>query len=564
MRILLIRHGRQNSPLCNVDVPLSEAGRAQAALLGERLKHEGIDAVWSSGLCRAVETADRINEALKVKRVIREDLKEISFGDLEGLADPVIAERFGSFLSQRKKMEQDLPYPGGESAADVVKRVLPVMDEILASGDRTVAVVTHGGVIRSMTAHYLGMELSKTQLLASHLENCGITEFWFREDGTAVLNRFNDYSHLEGKDDFIRMRLRPVLSAGQVAFQAEEFRGKQAFHKNMDASQACAYLTELMGTAFKQAQAETEGWTASVLVSKKGKISIKRKPKAEIRKPADVLNDAWKSGLAHNRKKNYILEEGKAVPFLVDLGVMTKDGKIVNSRYDKFRQINRFLEFIEDILPKLDRSRESVILDFGCGKSYLTFAMYYYLKELKGYPVRIIGLDLKKDVIEKCNGLAVKYGYEKLAFYTGDIASYEGVDQVDMVVTLHACDTATDFALEKAVRWGAKVILSVPCCQHELNGQMENELLEPVLQYGIIRERMAALFTDALRARILECCGYRVQILEFIDMEHTPKNLLIRAVKQGGPRKDREELQAVLDFLHAEPTLYRLLMEQDD
>ena len=367
-----------------------------------------------------------------------------------------------------------------------------------------------------------------------------------------------------GKDDFIRMRLRPVLSAGQVAFQAEEFRGKQAFHKNMDASQACAYLTELMGTAFKQAQAETEGWTASVLVSKKGKISIKRKPKAEIRKPADVLNDAWKNGLAHNRKKNYILEEGKAVPFLVDLGVMTKDGKIVNSRYDKFRQINRFLEFIEDILPKLDRSRESVILDFGCGKSYLTFAMYYYLKELKGYPVRIIGLDLKKDVIEKCNGLAVKSGYEKLAFYAGDIASYEGVDQVDMVVTLHACDTATDFALEKAVRWGAKVILSVPCCQHELNGQMENELLEPVLQYGIIRERMAALFTDALRARILECCGYRVQILEFIDMEHTPKNLLIRAVKQGGPRKDREELQAVLEFLHAEPTLYRLLMEQDD
>ena len=195
MRILLIRHGRQNSPLCNVDVPLSEAGRAQAALLGERLKHEGIDAVWSSDLYRTcttaraiyVETADRINEALKVKRVIREDLKEISFGDLEGLADPVIAERFGSFLSQRKKMEQDLPYPGGESAADVVKRVLPVMDEI-----------------RSMTAHYLGMELSKTQLLASHLENCGITEFWFREDGTAVLNRFNDYSHLEGKKDLLR------------------------------------------------------------------------------------------------------------------------------------------------------------------------------------------------------------------------------------------------------------------------------------------------------------------------------------------------------------------------
>jgi len=237
---------------------------------------------------------------------------------------------------------------------------------------------------------------------------------------------------------------------------------------------------------------------------------------------------------------------------------------VVNSRYDKYRQINRFLEFIEDILPNLDQGRESAIIDFGCGKSYLTFAMYYYLKELKGYPVRIIGLDLKEDVIEHCSRLGRQYGYDGLSFCHGDIASFEGVEKVDMVVTLHACDLATDYALEKAVNWGARVILSVPCCQHELNGQMENELLEPVLQYGIIRERMAALFTDALRARILECCGYRVQILEFIDMEHTPKNLLIRAVKQGGPRKDREELQAVLDFLHAEPTLYRLLMEQDD
>lgn len=365
------------------------------------------------------------------------------------------------------------------------------------------------------------------------------------------------------KNDFIRMRLRPVLSGDQMAFQAEEFRGKQAFHKNMDAAQACAYLTGLMGTAFKQAQAETQGWTASVLVSKKGKITIKKKPGAGTGPSADAVQDAWKSGLAHNRKKKYILEEGRAVPFLVDLGVMTKDGKIVNSRYDKFRQINRFLEFIEDILPKLDRSRESVILDFGCGKSYLTFAMYYYLKELRGYPVRIIGLDLKQDVIEKCSHLAVKYGYEKLDFYTGDIASYEGVDHVDMVVTLHACDTATDFALEKAVRWGAKVILSVPCCQHELNGQMENALLGPLFQYGIIKERTAALFTDALRAQVLEHCGYRVQILEFIDMEHTPKNLLIRAVKQGGPRENREELRAILEFLHADPSLYRLLMEKD-
>ena len=365
-----------------------------------------------------------------------------------------------------------------------------------------------------------------------------------------------------GKDDFIRMRLRPVLSAGQVAFQAEEFRGKQAFHKNMDASQACAYLTELMGTAFKQAQAETEGWTASVLVSKKGKISIKRKPKAEIRKPADVLNDAWKSGLAHNRKKNYILEEGKAVPFLVDLGVMTKDGKIVNSRYDKFRQINRFLEFIEDILPKLDRSRESVILDFGCGKSYLTFAMYYYLRELEGFDVNIIGLDLKEDVIRHCSELARSYGYDKLHFYQGDIAGYEGVSSVDMVVTLHACDTATDFALAKAVEWGAQVILSVPCCQHELNRQIRNEMLQPVMRYGILKERMAALITDGLRAELLESKGYETQLLEFIDMEHTPKNILIRAVKTG-KKKSRDSFSDTMKALHVAPTLDRLLYPEE-
>ena len=302
------------------------------------------------------------------------------------------------------------------------------------------------------------------------------------------------------KNDVLKVKVRPVLSGGKVRIQIEEFRGKQAFHKNMNTNEAAEYLTSLMGTAFKQAQVKTEGWSGQVLVSKKGKATVNVKKKAGVAsKNADraALEAAWKSGLTHNRKKKYILEEGIVVPFLVDLGVQTKDGKIVNSRYDKFRQINRFLEFIEDILPKLDKSRESVIIDFGCGKSYLTFAMYYYLKELKGYPVRIIGLDLKDDVIKKCNDLAKRYGYDKLSFYTGDIASYEGVDQVDMVGTLHACDTATDFALEKAVRWGAKVILSVPCCQHELNGQMENDLMKPIFQYGIIKERTAALYTDA-------------------------------------------------------------------
>ncbi len=367
------------------------------------------------------------------------------------------------------------------------------------------------------------------------------------------------------KNDFFKVKVRPILSGEKVLIQAEEFRGKQAFHKNLELDEAVSYLTDLMKHSFKQAQVETEGWSGQLLVSKKGKASVKIKNKAETTVKGAAKNSeleaAWKKGLSHNRKKRYIIEEGTAVPFLVDLGVQTKDGKIVNSRYDKFRQINRFLEFIEDILPKLDKSRENVILDFGCGKSYLTFAMYHYLKELKGYPVRIIGLDLKDDVINKCNDLARRYGYEKLSFYTGDIASYEGVDQVDMVVTLHACDIATDYALEKAVRWGAKVILSVPCCQHELNAQMQNELLKPIFQYGIIKERTAALYTDAIRAQILESVGYRTQILEFIDMEHTPKNLLIRAIKQGNPKDNKKELEAIMKELHIKPMLYHLLHE---
>ena len=273
--------------------------------------------------------------------------------------------------------------------------------------------------------------------------------------------------------------------------------------------------------------------------------------------------------MSHDRKKKYVLEEGVPVPFLQDLGVMTQDGKIVHAKFDKFRQINRFLEFIEDILPQLDSGRELTILDFGCGKSYLTFAMYYYLRELKGYDVNIIGLDLKTDVIEKCNHLAVKYGYEKLHFYQGDIADYEGVSSVDMVVTLHACDTATDYALAKAVEWGAKVILSVPCCQHELNKQIQNPVLQPVLEYGLIKERMAALYTDAIRAQILEYRGYNTQILEFIDMEHTPKNILLRAVfrkkKETDPaeeekrKKAGEQIRELIRFLHADPAIVRLL-----
>ena len=358
-----------------------------------------------------------------------------------------------------------------------------------------------------------------------------------------------------------KVKVRPVLKKEVLYFQFESFRNNQAFHENVEEKKACEILLEYMGN-MRQMQLVTADAEFSVLISKKGKVTIKKKQKKAKMRPLD---------LNHNRKKQYILQEGVPVPFLQDLGVMTEEGKIVHARFDKFRQINRFLEFIEDILPQLDSGRELTILDFGCGKSYLTFAMYYYLHELKEYDIRIIGLDLKKEVIRHCNELSEKYGYEKLRFLEGDIADYTGVNKVDMVVTLHACDTATDYALAKAVGWDAKVILSVPCCQHELNRQIRNEVLEPVLRYGLLKERMAALITDGLRAQYLEREGYEAQILEFIDMEHTPKNILIRAVKrnQKADQKEsvrRQQIEASIRKCEAElrvsPTLGRLLDNQ--
>lgn len=357
-----------------------------------------------------------------------------------------------------------------------------------------------------------------------------------------------------------KVKIRPVKLKDQICYQASALEGTKVFHKNYDREQMLAYLEAELSGNFGQLQCQGALMDGVVLVSKKGKMTIKEKHHA-VRENVQIQ--------AHNRVKQYILKEGIPVPFLTDLGVMTEKGKIITSRYDKFRQINRFLEFIEDILPRLAKDREVTILDFGCGKSYLTFAMYYYLKELKGYDVNIIGLDLKTDVIEKCNGLARKYGYEKLHFYQGDIADYEGVSAVDMVVTLHACDTATDFALAKAVEWGAQVILSVPCCQHEVNKQIRNELLEPVLHYGILKERMSALITDAVRANLLESKGYETQILEFIDMEHTPKNLLIRAVKKGKTAQAEStakttRLDEMIKELNIHPTLEQLLYPESD
>lgn len=366
-------------------------------------------------------------------------------------------------------------------------------------------------------------------------------------------------SGARGGGDFIKIKVRPVMIRDSLYFQVSRYTDKQVFHENMTAEDALETLSGWILHDFRQAQIRMQNEMVTVLVSKKGKATVKSKKAACI----ETQN------LEHNRKKQYIIEEGTAVPFMIDMGVMTESGKIIRTRYDKYRQINRFLEFIEDILPELPTDRTVHIIDFGCGKSYLTFAMYYYLKVLKHYDIRITGLDLKQKVIEDCQALADRYGYDGLQFLCGDIADYNGTDEVDMVVTLHACDTATDYALYKAVKWHASVILSVPCCQHELNRKMQCETLSGAFQYGLIKERTAALMTDAMRGQLLEMKGYKTQLLEFIDMEHTPKNILIRGVKSKGllPKAARkqqmENYQKCRDFFGAELTLEKLFKEME-
>ncbi len=366
-------------------------------------------------------------------------------------------------------------------------------------------------------------------------------------------------SGARGGGDFIKIKVRPVMIRDSLYFQVSRYTDKQVFHENMTAEDALETLSGWILHDFRQAQIRMQDEMVTVLVSKKGKATVKSKKAACI----ETQN------LEHNRKKQYIIEEGTAVPFMIDLGVMTESGKIIRTRYDKYRQINRFLEFIEDILPELPTDRTVHIIDFGCGKSYLTFAMYYYLKVLKHYDIRITGLYLKQKVIEDCQALADRYGYDGLQFLCGDIADYNGTDEVDMVVTLHACDTATDYALYKAVKWHASVILSVPCCQHELNRKMQCETLSGAFQYGLIKERTAALMTDAMRGQLLEMKGYKTQLLEFIDMENTPKNILIRGVKSKGllPKAARkqqmENYQKCRDFFGAELTLEKLFKEME-
>ena len=345
-----------------------------------------------------------------------------------------------------------------------------------------------------------------------------------------------------------------IISQKGVGFQAEKFTDKQVFHENLSLDDACKLITELMEKDFLQLNAWDSKYEHIMLISKKGKLSYKKKPAGFVR-PINT---------AHNREKKYLLPEGTIIPPLIDMGIFTKDGKIVSKMYDKFRQINRFIEIIDDAV-KSRGNKPLNIIDFGCGKSYLTFILYYYLTEIRHTEVNITGLDLKADVIKECNAAAVKYGYKNLHFEQGDI---NGCDYTaDMVITLHACDTATDYALYNAICRGAELIFSVPCCQHEVNSQIKSENLSLLTRYGIIKERTSALITDAIRANLLEAQGYKTQLLEFVDMEHTPKNILIRAVKRQLSSETRDnalkEVLNIMDEFNLNPTLYRLLYEKE-
>lgn len=370
---------------------------------------------------------------------------------------------------------------------------------------------------------------------------------------------FSNKSNKEYKYNKVKINFAQIKDRN--LYQVEKFTDKQVFHENIEKEELASVIEGMMKN-FKQMASISAEYNFDMRISKKGKIFFS--------KHAQTNNIKLKS--SHNKKKNYILQEGMIIPPLIDLGVFTKEGKVINSKYDKFKQINRFVEIIDDEIKKIEKNycedREKVlhILDFGCGKSYLTFILYYYFTEIKKINVKITGLDLKEDVIKNCNKIAESYGYNNLKFELGDINGYKYENNVDMVITLHACDTATDYALFNAINWNAKMIFSVPCCQHEINSTMKPEKLKLISKYGIIQERVSALFTDSIRANILECMGYKTQLLEFIDIAHSPKNILIRAVKsnvsEAKKKRSLEEIEAMKNEFKFEQTLYSLLRER--
>ncbi len=352
-----------------------------------------------------------------------------------------------------------------------------------------------------------------------------------------------------------KVTIRPILLKKQLVYQVEYHFEKKVTHENLSAEEILLLCQRLINEEFKQVNVQTTDEEIQILASKPEKPKIIRR-QTEKRAVAH---------LEHNKGKKYIIQEGKPCDFLIKLGVMGEDGTVFQKHYAKFRQINRYLEIVEDVLEYLPEREEKPlrIIDFGCGKSYLTFALYHYLRIMKKRNVEIIGLDLKEDVIEFCNNISEELGYPELHFLKGDIADYTS-DHADMVVTLHACDTATDYALINAVRWNSKVILSVPCCQHELFHQIRSDLHQPLYKHGILKDRFTELLTDGLRGLKLEACGYEVAMIEFTSLEHTAKNIMIRAVKKeeamktASRKKAQEEYEALKTYYHVNPTMDQL------
>lgn len=370
-------------------------------------------------------------------------------------------------------------------------------------------------------------------------------------DGEALTHATLSNPRARDVAGYTKATVRPVFVRGEPLYQWTYHYAARTTNENLSPEETANRLTALLGPVFRQALLHARDADYQVLASRGEKI-LERPPT----RPA--------ASLEHDRRKRYVLEEGTPVPFLVELGVMTPAGKVRAKHHAKFRQVNRYLELVEDIVPALPAEGPVHVVDFGCGKSYLTFALHHLLSEVHGRDVDLVGLDLKEDVIERCSALAGELGCEGLRFEVGDIAGFGGLDRADLVVSLHACDTATDAALERAVRWDARVILAVPCCQHELLGQIDNEALQPLLRHGVLKERFAAEVTDAARAHVLGLVGYDVQLVEFVDLEHTPKNVLIRAVRRPGRDKTglaREYVELKRE-LGIEPYLERALHDK--
>ena len=365
------------------------------------------------------------------------------------------------------------------------------------------------------------------------------------------------FSNVRNKNEthYNQVKIKPILMRDKLYYQFEYVFETKVTHENISPEEVVGHIMSLSGL-MKQINVYTAHNDYQVLISKKLKVTVIKKNATKSKKELS---------LSHNRKKQYVFEEGIPIPFLVELGIMSKEGHVIGSKYDKFRQINRFVEMVRDVAGELPQNKKLRIIDFGCGKSYLTFALHYYLTELCGLNIEVVGLDLKEDVINTCNHLAKKLNLNQIHFLVGDIKDYTGYDEVDMVVTLHACNTATDAAIAKAVKWNAKIILSVPCCHHELYTQIESDILAPLLDYGIIKERFAALATDGIRAQILQLLGYKTQLVEFIDLEHTPKNILIRGVKADTPVNVNDlvsNYKKLTSFLSAKPSLEKMLEKE--